>query len=180
MTPESSSPKTTRPSSKQQRPKPAEKATAKKINKKLDAFPDKIDVRDWFYQPTLNPLPSQLINCDNVPAILNQGSQGACTGFALAANINYHLAVNGRCNVADITKMGASPRMLYEMARRFDEWPGENYEGSSARGTMKGWTAHGVVTRNSWKDNLFGVKYFDEPKAKEALNIPAGDRKSVV
>ena len=174
MTPESSSPKTTRPSSKQQRPKFAEKATAKKIHKKLDAFPDKIDVRDWFYQPALNPLPSQLINCDNVPAILNQGSQGACTGFALAANINYHLAVNGRCNISDITKMGASPRMLYEMARRFDEWPGENYEGSSARGTMKGWTAHGVVTRNTWNDNLFGVKYFDEPKAKEALNIPAG------
>ena len=29
--------------------------------------------------------------------------------------------------------------MLYEMARRYDEWPGENYEGSSARGAMKGW-----------------------------------------
>ncbi|MEO6455150.1 MAG: C1 family peptidase [Ginsengibacter sp.] len=174
MTPESSSPKTTRPSAKDQRERPAGKTTAKKLKRKLDAFPDKIDVRDWFYQPTLNPLPGQLINCDNVPAILNQGEEGACTGFALAANINYHLAVNGRCNVADILKIGASPRMLYEMARRYDEWPGENYEGSSARGTMKGWTAHGVVTRNSWKDNLFGVKHFDETKAKEALNIPAG------
>ncbi len=174
MQPESSSPKTTRPSAKQQREKPAEKTTAKKLDKKLDAFPDKIDARDWFYQPTLNPLPGQLINCDNVPVILNQGQQGACTGFALAANINYHLAVNGRCNVADIVKIGASPRMLYEMARRYDEWPGENYEGSSARGTMKGWNAHGVTTRNSWKDNLFGVKNFDEAKAKEALNIPAG------
>ncbi|MGI8582012.1 MAG: C1 family peptidase [Chitinophagaceae bacterium] len=174
MMPESSSPKTTRPSATQQREKPAEKTTAKKLDKKLDAFPDKIDVRDWFYQPSLVPLPDQLINCDNVPAILNQGREGACTGFALAANVNYHLAVNSRCNVADITKIGASPRMLYEMARRYDEWPGENYEGSSARGTMKGWTAHGVVTRNAWKDNLFGVKHFDEGKAKEALNIPAG------
>ena len=174
MSPEISSPKTTRPSAIHQREKPAEKSTSQKIKRRLDAFPDKIDVRDWFYQPTLNALPDQLINCDNVPAILNQGEEGACTGFALAANINYHLAVNGRCNVADITGAGASPRMLYEMARRYDEWPGENYEGSSARGTMKGWTAHGVVTRNTWKDNLFGVKHFDEAKAKEALNIPAG------
>ena len=174
MSPEISSPKTTRPSAKHQRERPAEKSTAKKLNRKLDAFPDKIDVRDWFYQPTLAALPDQLINCDNVPAILDQGQEGACTGFALAANINYHLAINGRCNVADILKVGASPRMLYEMARRYDEWPGEDYEGSSARGTMKGWTAHGVVTRNTWKDTLFGVKHFDESKAKEALNIPAG------
>jgi hypothetical protein len=174
MAVESSSPKTTRPSSKKQRDVPAEKTTAKKIGRKLDAFPDKIDVRDWFYQPSLNALPDQLINCENVPAILNQGAEGACTGFALAANINYHLAKNGRCNAADITKVGASPRMLYEMARRFDEWPGENYEGSSARGTMKGWTEHGVVSRHTWKDNLTGVKHFDETKAAEALNIPAG------
>jgi hypothetical protein len=172
--PESSFPKTTRPTAKKQREKPAEKAVAKKLNKKLDAFPDRIDVRDWFYQPTLAPLPSQLINCDRVPAILNQGTEGACTGFALAAVINYHLCANGRCNVSDVVKMGASPRMLYEMARRYDEWPGEGYEGSSARGTMKGWGAHGVVTRATWKDTLMGHKNFDEVKAKEALNIPAG------
>lgn len=172
--PESSFPKTTRPSAKKQREKPAEKSTAKKIARKLDAFPDRIDVRDWFYQPMLAPLPSQLINCDKVPAILNQGKEGACTGFALAAVINYHLCANSRCNVADVTKVGASPRMLYEMARRYDEWPGENYEGSSARGTMKGWSAHGVATRATWKDNLIGHKHFDEVKAKEALNVPAG------
>src|SRR5436190_21798549 len=96
MSPESSSPKTTRPPAKEQREKPAEKKVAKKLKKKLDAFPDKIDVRDWFYQPTLNALPDQLINCDHVPYILNQGEEGACTGFALAANVNYHLVVNGR------------------------------------------------------------------------------------
>ena len=87
MAVEASSPKTTRPSAKKQRDVPAEKSTAKKINRKLDAFPDKIDVRDWFYQPSLNALPDQLINCDNVPAIMNQGAEGACTGFALAASI---------------------------------------------------------------------------------------------
>ncbi|MEO6405565.1 MAG: C1 family peptidase [Ferruginibacter sp.] len=174
MSPESSSPKTTRPAAIMQRPKPVSKSAATRSKKKLDAFPDKIDVRDWFYQPSLNALPDILINCDNVPAILNQGEEGACTGFALAANINYHMAVNGRCKAEGIEKHGASPRMLYEMARRYDEWPGENYEGSSARGTMKGWSSHGVVTRNSWKDNLFGVKHFDEAKAKEALDIPAG------
>ena len=169
MKPESSKPKTTRPSARMQREKPAEKKTARRIQTKLDAFPDKIDIRDWIYQPTLQSLPDQLINCELVPGILDQGNEGACTGFALAANINYHLAVNGRCNPRDILKIGASPRMLYEMARRYDEWPGERYEGSSARGTMKGWTYHGVTMRNTWKDNMIGVKNFDEAKAKNQV-----------
>ena len=174
MPTESSFPKTTRPSAKKQREKIAEKSVAKKIKKKLDAFPDKIDVRDWAYQPTLTALPSQLINCDNVPAILNQGEEGACTGFALAAVINYHLAANGRCNVADITELGASPWMLYEMARRYDEWPGENYDGSSARGTIKGWNAHGVVSKKTWKNEKLRYNDFDDAMAREALDIPAG------
>ena len=42
-----------------------------------------------------------------------------------------------------------SPRMLYDMARRYDEWPGENYDGSSARGAMKGWHKHGVCSRGA-------------------------------
>ena len=54
---EPTAPKTTQPSAKRQREKPAKKDTAEKLNKKLDAFPDKIDVRDWFYEPTLQALP---------------------------------------------------------------------------------------------------------------------------
>src|ERR671912_1537288 len=147
MPAETTYPKTTQPVAKSQRQKPARKSTAEKINKTLDAFPDKIDVRDWFYHPTLNPLPEQVINFDCIPMILDQGQEGACTGFALAAVINYHLLRNERCTRQTIAKNCVSPRMLYEMARRYDEWPGEDYVGSSARGSVKGWTAHGVVKR---------------------------------
>ena len=44
----------------------------------------------------------------------------------------------------------ASARMLYEVAKRYDEWEGENYEGSSIRGAMKGWLRHGVCTWGDW------------------------------
>lgn len=50
--------------------------------------------------------------------------------------------------VPDVTPV--SPRMFYEMARRYDEWPGENYSGSSARGAMKGWHKHGVCEEKLW------------------------------
>jgi hypothetical protein len=40
--------------------------------------------------------------------------------------------------------------MLYEMAKRYDEWPGEQYSGSSARGAMKDWHKHGVCGDECW------------------------------
>ena len=72
-----------------------EKAEIKKSGasaRKLDAMPDRVDIRDWAYQPTLRALPPELISINDVPAILDQGQEGACTGFGLAAVINYQLA----------------------------------------------------------------------------------------
>lgn len=133
----------------------------------LDAYPDRIDLRDWPYQPSLSELPDILINCDKVPVILNQGQEGACTGFALSAVINYLLNKRG-------IKRVVSPRMLYEMARCYDEWPGENYEGSSARGAMKGWARHGVCEQELWQDSMKGRGFLDARISEAALANPAG------
>lgn len=173
--PDASTPKTTRPEANLQREQETNTSVpAQSGKRKLDAFPDKIDVRDWFYQPSLSPLPNQIINCIDVPLILDQGTEGACTGFAMASVINYHLVKNGRCELSEIGHSCASPRMLYEMARRYDEWPGEEYEGSSARGTIKGWVAHGVVNRILWKDDMHGPDHLDNKLSNEALKMPTG------
>jgi hypothetical protein len=37
------------------------------------------------------------------------------------------------------------------MAKRYDEWSGTDYEGSSARGAMKGWHKHGVCRESLWR-----------------------------
>lgn len=39
-----------------------------------------------------------------------------------------------------------SARMLYEMAKRNDEWEGTAYEGSSIRGAIKGFFCNGVCS----------------------------------
>jgi hypothetical protein len=137
-----------------------------KVRAKRDAFPDRIDTRDWFYQPTLKPLSDCLVNCDLVPVILNQGTEGACTGFALAAVINFQLHAQG-------LRQSVSPQMLYEMARRYDEWPGQDYDGSSARGAIKGWVAHGVCKYDSWKP-ADKARQFTQELAKEASKVPGG------
>lgn len=138
---------------------------AVRVQRKRDAHPDRVDVRDWFYQPTLSPLPDKLVNCHLVPEVLDQGSEGACTGFALAAVINFHLARRS-------ARRRVSPRMLYEMARRYDEWPGEKYEGSSARGTMKGWSAHGVCSDKAWPHEP--ARSLTQAVAEEAALTPGG------
>lgn len=162
----SSAPKTTRPAAIERRPRQTGTAS-KALNRKLDAMPDRIDIRDWFYQPTLAVLPPQVVNIDRVPKILDQGQEGACTGYGLAAVINYHLAAQG------INRL-VSPRMLYEMARKYDEWPGENYEGSSARGAMIGWVRHGVATETEWPTNLTGAGHLDDARAQNARLTPGG------
>lgn len=105
--------------------------------------------------------------------VLDQGSDGACTGFGLATVVHYLL----RRRAVYPDKNQVSPRMLYNMARRYDEWPGEHYSGSSARGAMKGWHKHGVCSRLHWvydrkhdgqDGKLFSQRYVD------ALRRPLG------
>jgi hypothetical protein len=115
----------------------------------LDARPDTLDFRDKMYQATLVEVPVR-VDLKNYAAwrvpILDQGQEGACTGFGLATVAHYLL--RRRKVIPDRTTI--SPRMLYEMAKKYDEWPGEKYEGSSARGAMKGWYKHGVCAEKLW------------------------------
>jgi len=123
------------------------------VKRQLDARPDTMDFRDLMYVPTLIEVPSHVALADymkhRVP-VLDQGQEGACTGFGLATVANY-LLIRRRV-VSD--KIPVSPRMFYENAKRYDEWPGEDYSGSSARGAMKGWHKHGVCAEKDWPYKL--------------------------
>ena len=141
---------------------------------KFAARPDTIDFRDQMYIPTLVEVPASIplerYQETGVP-ILDQGQEGACTGFGLAAVANYLIRKRDQTKTAPLV----SPRMLYEMAKRYDEWPGEGYSGSSARGAMKGWHKHGVCTEDIWK------YIFNKPdttltneRAAEAARRPLG------
>ncbi len=111
----------------------------------LNARPDTLDFRDLMYTPTLVEVPTYVPLNDphefDVP-ILDRGCKSACTGFGLATVAN-HLLLRRRV-VPD--PVPVSPRMFYELARRCDEWLGEDRSGSRARGAMKGWHKHGVCS----------------------------------
>ena len=162
----------------------------------LDARPDRQDLRDRRYQPPLRALPPQHPSPDEIrqylpryakdDMVLNQLNEGACTGFGLAAVINY-LQWRRWLQTGEKEPKPAkvSQRMLYQLARFYDEWPGEDYEGSSCRGAMKGWHRHGVCEAAKWE---YRPKEFVPPSEgweRDAVNRTLGvyyriDRESVV
>ena len=145
--------------------------TVNRTGRVFDARPDTVDFRDLIYVPTLVQVPPerQLARfCRYEVPVLDQGRDGACTGYALATVANYLLC--SRDEAPDRTPV--SPEMLYDLARRYDEWPGEDYDGSSARGAMKGWHRHGVCAQELWRH----VRDGDIPRdvARDALRRPLG------
>jgi hypothetical protein len=136
------------------------------FNRTFDARPDRIDFRDLPYRPRLVSLPDQYPTPDLVKSyfpryrtaglVLNQGQEGSCTGFGLAAVVNYlrwELMLTGRPTGRKSKAMSpecVSARMFYQNARLYDEWKGEDYDGSSCRGAMKGFHKHGVCIEKYW------------------------------
>ena len=150
----------------------------KKVRRVLDTRPDTLDFRDKMFEASLCEVPTRIDLGEykrfKVP-ILDQGQEGACTGFGLATVANYLLL--RRKVVPD--PISVSPRMLYEMAKRYDEWPGERYDGSSCRGAMKGWHKHGVCADECWphkpvkKENRRDRR-LTEDRTSDALRRPLG------
>jgi hypothetical protein len=139
----------------------------------FDARRDTLDFRDRMFEPTLIEVPVRRPLDDyrayGVP-ILDQGTEGACTGFGLATVVHYLLRT--RKVVPD--PEAVSPRMLYDMARRYDEWPGEKYDGSSARGAMKAWHKHGVCSAEHWRYKNPQQKTKFAQRFADALRRPLG------
>ena len=138
----------------------------------FDARPDRVDLRDRKYMPILSSLPAQCPSEQGMreyatkyvkdDMILDQGKEGACTGFGLGAVINF-LGWRRALESGTPVLPKVSPRMLYHLARFYDEWSGEDYEGSSCRGAMKGWHRHGVCTEKLWpyRDKNGKVKFIE-------------------
>ncbi len=83
----------------------------------------------------------------NAGPVLKQGMENTCTGEALAAVANYLLRRHPRAGAAG----PVSSRMLYEMAKHYDEERKDlNHKGSTARAAVKGWHKHGVCAAAVW------------------------------
>lgn len=79
----------------------------------------------------------------NEGPMLNQGAYPYCVGYS----------AKGFLNAAPImSKDSAEPTgpAIYRVAQTLDEWPGENYDGSSVRGGMKSLQQLGHISSYVW------------------------------
>ena len=147
------------------------------------AMPDVLDERDLEYRPRLQPLPDFWPAPKGRPILTQKGN--SCTGHAVAAMVNAVLAAKkaavdekkARARKAAAGKVPqVSPYMLYRMARRYDEFPGEPEAGSSLRGALKGWYYHGVLLDGQWPGDPDSDLDLDEDPdlAEQAMRIPLG------
>ncbi len=125
---------------------------------RTNVLPDRVDFRDRPYRPAISFAPPPKLGFARREGphvglepklVLNQGESAACTGFALAATIDRLLIRAARPEA----KQRTSPHMLYSMAQRYDEFPGQQSDtGSSLRGVLKGWFKHGACRSDLWID----------------------------
>ncbi|MET4729609.1 hypothetical protein ABIE09_003423 [Lysobacter enzymogenes] len=183
--PKSSKSKTPKP--KASKPRASTSATSKRkaaarahagvrqLNARLlDARPDTADFRDRMFEPTLVDVPAHKPLSEHLKLrlpILDQGDEGACTAFGLATVA--HALLRKRNPRAALRPV--STRMFYDMARRYDEWRGEEYSGSSCRGAMKGWHHHGVCADKVWPYKPGKrLETYTEQRARDAAQRPLG------
>lgn len=135
----------------------AASAAPVRAERRLNVVPDPADLRDRAYVPPPRTLPDEYPAAADIAhrlgayaragLVLDQGREGACTGFGLAGVVNY---LRWRKAGMPERLASVSPRMLYDFARRHDEYAGKDYEGSSCRGALKGWHKHGVCLEADW------------------------------
>ncbi len=148
----------------------------------LNVTRDPADLRDRQYMPPPRSLPQLFPEEGDIERfmsvytqaglILDQGQEGACTGFGLACVVNYlRWQVEGMPEKFE----SVSPRMLYHFARRFDEYEGEDYNGSSCRGALKGWHYNGVCLESKWPytagDDGIPQSGWDSDAAEQTLGV---------
>lgn len=79
----------------------------------------------------------------NEGPMLNQGPHPFCVGYSAKGFLNAAPIMS-----KDYAKPSGSE--LYSLAQRLDEWPGENYDGSSVRGGMKALAQLGHIKSYVW------------------------------
>jgi len=148
-------------------------APAAPVRRVRNVVPDKVDLRDRVYAPRISVAPPwRVAPPKRLHEPFDQGDTNACTGYALASVIDLLLTqpngANGAGQPRRASKKGerVSPRMLYSMARRYDEFPGATADtGSSLRGVLKGWFRSGVCRFDLWDDTV-PTQQLPEPQAK--------------
>ena len=122
--------------------------------------PEPRDERDLCVPMPEIDLPREIDWTEQVTGVKDQGQEGSCVGFGVTGFMEYlDWKQHG-------TRFDFSERWIYEWAKRLDEFPGENYEGTTIRAAMKALAKHGICREELWP-YVAGKKGEPDEKAAE-------------
>ena len=122
--------------------------------------PEPPDEQDLCLSIPQYDLPKKVDFTEQVTQARDQGNEGTCAGF-MGAGLKecQEWKQHGK-------KFDFSERWIYEWAKREDEFPGEDYEGTTIRGIMKALHRHGICLEEFWP-YVPGKKGEPDPHAAE-------------
>lgn len=119
------------------------------LQKGSGRYPGPPDNRDHQLGAHIERLPAPLVKGSKVWAnrlVLDQGSEGACVGFSRVQSINSAPHTHHYDN--------AFAFALYRLAQKLDEWPGEDYEGTSVRVGAKAAQRRGLISAYAFTESV--------------------------
>jgi hypothetical protein len=88
--------------------------------------------------------------------VLDQGQEGACVGFGWTAEFLAEPVPPASQPAQNVGN--AYARLVYGDAKKLDEYPGENYEGTSVLAGAKAMVKRGVITSYRWCFSIDDVR----------------------
>ena len=116
------------------------------------------------FVPSTHRLPDEVLPDPALIRVIDQGKESLSVGVGLAATLNYLRARDGDTRLV-------SARMLYEFARRYDEWTDQPHSGSSLTGALAALGERGVCLDSEWP-----LSQKDQAASPEALRAARGNR----
>ena len=96
--------------------------------------------------------------------VLDQGSEGACVGFGWSGELG--------CEPERYVVSDASAFELYHEAQKLDQWPGEDYEGTSVLAGAKALKRRGQLLEYRWAFGIDDVRDAILTHGPVVLGIP--------
>jgi len=109
----------------------------------------------------------------NEGIVLDQGSEGACVGFGWMAEFLATPAAPIPQPPRQATEKYANN--VYQTAKKIDEFPGENYEGTSVLAGAKVMKARGFIKSYRWAFNMDAVRNAIIQEGPVVIGIPWKD-----
>lgn len=131
--------------------------------------------RDYSVRGLIARAPRRVDTLWKVGPILDQGSEGACVGFGWTAQTLASPFESDLTQIPDDSvPKDPTPFALhvYRRAQKIDQWPGENYEGTSVLAGAKVMKRYDLIASYSWAFSLDDVIDGIIAKGPVVLGIP--------